>query len=308
MQVLTQWPTTPLAPCALTIGTFDGVHRGHQLLVQALREEAAAHNLASAALTFTDMPYKYFNPAACPRLLTLAEEKIAAFAKLQIDQLAIVPFDAAIAEQSAEQFIKSILIDKLGMQRLVIGPDFALGKDRSGNAQALQQLGDKLGFTVRVLQEKLTFADEPISSTRVRGCVEDGHMKTATQLLGSPFLLAGDVVSGQQLGRTIGVPTINFQPHPRKVLPAYGIYAVRAYFDDSTTPHPAALNIGVRPTVDGKTLALEFHVIDEDIPVPPQQVRLEIIERLRNEEKFNSLDELVTQMWRDIALAREILR
>jgi riboflavin kinase/FMN adenylyltransferase len=308
MQVYSQWPTEPLAPCALTIGTFDGVHRGHQLLIETLRKEAAAHGLIPAVLTFEDMPYKYFNPEGCPRLLTLRDEKIAAFNHLEIDRLAIVPFTAAIAEQSAPEFVQKILINELGMQHLVIGPDFALGKGRGGNVDALRQIGKDLGFSVRVLEEKLLFAEEPISSTRVRGCVEDGHMKTATQLLGRPYQLAGEVVTGQQLGRTIGVPTINFVPHERKVLPSYGIYAVRAYFDDQSTSHPAALNIGLRPTVGGKTLALEFHVIDEAIPVPPQTVRLDIIERLRDEKKFNGLDELVTQMKMDINRAREILQ
>jgi riboflavin kinase/FMN adenylyltransferase len=170
----------------------------------------------------------------------------------------------------------------------------------------LQRIGEQYGFEVVVLDDKLN--DEgPISSTRIRECVEDGHMKTAARLLGRPFELAGEVVSGQQLGRTIGVPTINLQSHPRKVLPANGVYAARAFFDDSSTPHHSALNIGTRPTVDGRSLSIEFHVIGEEIPVPPQTARLEIVERLRDEKKFNGLDELVEQMQRDITRAYEIL-
>ena len=308
MQLFRAWPQSLLSPCALTIGTFDGVHCGHQLLVETLKEEAAAHNLPSAALTFEDMPYKYFNPKGCPNLLTLADEKIAAFSNLDVERLIIVPFDESIATQAAPNFVRDVLIQKIGMQRLVIGPDFALGRGREGNVEALQKMGAELDFSVRVLSEKLLFADEPISSTRVRGCVEDGHMKTARQMLGRPFSIEGEVVTGQQLGRKIGVPTINFVPNARKVLPAHGVYAVRASFDDDqSTLHSAALNIGMRPTVNGTHLQLEFHVIDKEIPVAPQRVRLEIIERLRNERKFAGLDELVAQMQRDIERARTIL-
>jgi riboflavin kinase/FMN adenylyltransferase len=132
-------------------------------------------------------------------------------------------------------------------------------------------------------------------------------MKTAMELLGRPYSLSGTVVTGQQLGRKIGVPTINFVPHPRKVLPSYGVYAVNAFFEEESTSHGAALNIGLRPTVNGKAETLEFHVIDETIPIAPQFVRLEIIERLRDEKKFNGLDELVEQMQRDIHRARDIL-
>lgn len=308
MQVFSVWPEQPLAPCALTIGTFDGVHCGHQLLVETLRREASENGLPSVALTFEDMPYKYFNPDGCPNLLTLSKEKIAAFSNLGLDRLLIVPFDESIARQAAADFVREVLIAKLGMQRLVVGPDFALGREREGNVAALREMGASMQFSVRVLEEKLLFADEPISSTRVRGCVEDGHMKTARAMLGRPFSIEGDVVTGRQLGRTIGVPTINFAPHARKVLPANGVYAVCAFFDsDQSTLHPAALNIGVRPTVDGIGLSLEFHVIGEEIPDPPRRVRLEIIERLRDEKKFGGLDELVAQMQLDIGRAREIL-
>jgi riboflavin kinase/FMN adenylyltransferase len=168
-----------------------------------------------------------------------------------------------------------------------------------------------------VLDEKLTDGGMAISSTRVRECVESGDVTAAAQMLGRPFSLSGTVVTGRQLGRTIGVPTINLRIHPRKVLPASGVYAVRAFFDDVEeggskadlvpTPHRAALNIGTRPTVDGSNISIEFHVISEDIPEPPRVARLEIIERLRDEQKFPDLSTLVTQIRRDIARATEIL-
>jgi riboflavin kinase / FMN adenylyltransferase len=322
MQVHHELPFNPVATaCALTIGTFDGVHRGHAMLVETLRREASRRRLPLSVLTFRDMPYYYFNPAGCPRLLTLPEEKSVAFRSLSIDDLYLVPFDSDLAEQNAETFVNNVLVRDLGVKLLVLGPDFALGKGRTGDISTLRSLGERFGFEVVVLGEKLTDGDAAISSTRVRNCVESGDVAIAARLLGRPFSLSGTVVSGQQLGRTIGVPTINLQVHPRKVLPAGGVYAVRAFFDAmgngadgdantvhrSPTPHRAALNIGTRPTINDSNLSIEFHVIGEDIPEPPRAARLEIIERLRDEQKFPDLSTLVAQMRRDIAHAGEIL-
>jgi riboflavin kinase/FMN adenylyltransferase len=199
MRVLEQLPTAPLeTPCALTIGTFDGVHRGHASLIEKLKSEAAHRQLPTAVLTFSDMPYCYFKPEECSRLLTLPQEKIAAFEPLNIDNLLIVPFSRAIAEQSADEFVQQVLIKKLRVKLLVVGPDFALGKGRTGNIEALRALGGVQGFEVVVLTEKLE--DEgAISSTRVRECVEHGDVVTANRLLGRPFELSGEVVSGQQI-------------------------------------------------------------------------------------------------------------
>ncbi|HVF85173.1 MAG TPA: riboflavin biosynthesis protein RibF [Abditibacteriaceae bacterium] len=308
MRVLESLPSTPFSqPCALTIGTFDGVHRGHALLIARLREEAARRKLSTAVLTFQDMPYCYFKPDECSRLLTLPREKMAAFEPLQINDLLVVPFDKAIAEQSAEDFTHRVLVEKLNTKLLVVGPDFALGKGRAGDIAALQTLGEKHGFEVVVLRGKLE--DEgAISSTRIRECIEDGHMRTGARLSGRTFELSGEVVGGQQLGRTIGVPTINLQVHPRKVLPSNGVYACHAFLDESSTRLRAALNIGNRPTVKGQSLSVEFHVIGENIENTPKIARLQIIERLRDERKFAGLSELVAQMNLDIARADAILR
>lgn len=298
---------------AVTIGTFDGVHRGHAALIEVLKREANARALPATVVTFQDMPYFHFKPQESARLLTLPAEKASGFAALGIDRLALLPFDASIAELTAEEFVRDVLIGSLGMRLLVIGPDFALGKGRSGNVAALQALGGQYGYETLVLEAKIADEDTPISSTRIRECLERGDARSATRLLGHAFALEGEVISGQQLGRTIGVPTINMRVHERKVLPVNGVYAARAYFDDgagsfSPQAHPSALNIGTRPTVDDSARqSIEFHVIGEDIPVPPKQVRLEIVERLRDEEKFDGLDALVVQMKKDIAKAAEIL-
>ena len=304
MHVYYELPSAPvLHDIALSIGTFDGVHRGHQLLIETLKSQAGARGLSPAVLTFQDMPYCFFKPDECPHLLTLPEEKIEAFKPLKIEHLFIVPFDNSIARQSAREFAGA-LVQNIGVKLLVIGPDFALGRDREGDARSLRDLGRELGFEVVVLDGKLLEDAAPISSTRVRDCVESGQVESAAQMLGHPFRLAGQVVSGQQLGRQIGVPTINIQPHPRKVLPQNGVYAVQAFFDEETVAHQAVLNIGMRPTVNGVKQSIEFHVIGETIETAPEQAHLEFIVRLRSEQKFPDLDALVAQIKNDIAQAQ----
>jgi riboflavin kinase / FMN adenylyltransferase len=325
MQVHHELPRQPMAAdCALTIGTFDGVHRGHAMLIETLRREAAQRRLPPAVLTFRDMPYYYFDAVGCPRLLTMPAEKTAAFRSLNIRDLYLVPFDGGLAEQSAETFVRDVVVRDLRTKLLVLGPDFALGKGRAGDIPMLRSLGERCGFEVVVIGGKLADGGAAISSTRIRECVESGDVTAAARLLDRPFSLMGTVVTGRQLGRTIGVPTINLRAHPRKVLPASGVYAARAFFDDfdgaagdaiadatasrlASVSCPAALNIGTRPTVDGSDLSIEFHVISEDISEPPRAARLEIIERLREERKFSDLSTLTAQMRRDIAQAAVIL-
>jgi riboflavin kinase/FMN adenylyltransferase len=308
MHIFTSLPQQRvLDACALTVGTFDGVHRGHQLLVENLKSAAARRQLPTAAFTFQDMPFCFFRPDDCPRLLTLKEEKIAAFAALGVDHLFIVPFDAAIARTPYDVFVGEVLVRRLGMKLLTVGPDFALGKNRAGDVAALKSCGEALGFEVCVLEGKLEDGGAPISSTRVRGAVENGEMENAARMLGHAFSLEGAVVPGKKLGRALGVPTINLKIHPRKVLPKNGIYAARALFDDGST-HAAALSIGTNPTTDaGENIKVEFHVIDENIAAPPETARLEVVARLRDEAKFDSLAALVAQMKIDIQRTRTLL-
>lgn len=295
-----------LAACALTIGTFDGVHRGHQSLISRLKSEADARDLPCAALTFADMPFCLFNPDDCPQLLTLAEEKIAAFAQTPLDHLFIVPFTREIASQSARDFM-AFWKQKIGLKLFVGGPDFALGREREGNISALKALGDELGFETLALEEKLPAEGAPISSTRSRGLVESGQIELAREFLGRAYKMAGKVVTGDQIGRKIGVPTINIAPHERKCVPKNGVYVIRARFDDETQTRAAVLNIGMRPTVGGLRRQIEFHVLDAEIETPPENVELEFVARLRDERKFDGLDALVAQMKMDFSHARGIL-
>ena len=305
MQVHRALPTAKiLERCALTVGTFDGVHRGHQSLVARLKSEADARDLPCAALTFVDMPYCFFRPDDCPLLLTLADEKIEAFAQTPLDHLFIVPFTREFSQQSARKFM-DFWRENIGLELFLGGPDFALGRNREGDISALKTLGDEMGFETLALDAKLVENDFPISSTRCRRIIEDGQVERAINFLGHNYKMTGEVVSGDQLGRKIGVPTINILPNSRKCVPKNGVYAIRAAFDGKMWP--AVLNIGMRPTVGGLKKQIEFHVLDANIETPPESVEIEFVSRLRDERKFDGLDALVSQMKLDMNAAREIL-
>lgn len=295
-----------LERCALTVGTFDGVHRGHQSLVARLKAEADARGLPCAALTFVDMPYCLFRPDDCPLLLTLADEKIAAFAQTPLDHLFIVPFTRAIAGQSAREFMR-FWGETIGLKLFVGGPDFALGREREGDIAALKTLGQELGFETLALAEKLLQDGAPISSTRSRRIIEAGQVERAPAFLGRAYRMAGEVVTGDQIGRTIGVPTINLRPHERKCVPKNGVYAIFARLGDAAEPCAAVLNIGMRPTVGGLKKQIEFHVLDAHIEDVPQTAEIEFIARLRDEQRFDGLEALVAQMKLDMQTAKKIL-
>lgn len=290
--------------CALTIGTFDGVHRGHQTLIERLSEEAGRRGLQSVALTFDDMPICLLRPQNCPPLLSLPQEKIEAFARTPLDHLFVVPFTRAIADQGAYEWMQS-WVNNIGLRLFVGGPDFALGRNREGSIAQLREIGKELNFEALALSDKLIEGGFPISSTRSRQIIEAGAVEEAPLFLGRHYRLSGRVVSGQQLGRTIGFPTINVQPHPRKCLPAHGVYAVRARWAGRTWP--AALNIGVRPTVNGSTRQIEFHVLNENIAQPPAEVEIEFVARLRDEVRFDNLQALAAQLQKDAAKASDAL-
>jgi riboflavin kinase/FMN adenylyltransferase len=305
MQVHRVLPTEKILDnIALTVGSFDGVHKGHQSLVAQLKAEAQLRGLKSAALTFDDLPYCFFRPDACPKLLSLADEKIEHFAQTGLDHLFIIPFTSEIASTDCADFMR-LLAEHIGLKLFMGGPDFALGKNRDGTIPQLQELGKAFGFEAKALDVKLPENGAPISSTRCRGVIEGGQIELARQFLNRTYKLAGNVISGDKIGRKIGVPTINLQVAPRKCLPKNGVYAVYAHFDGQVLP--AALNMGFRPTVGGLKHQIEFHVLDRNIETPPESVEIEYIARLRDEQKFDDIDALVAQMKRDLATARDIL-
>lgn len=303
-------------PIYLTIGNFDGIHRGHQSLLhqlQALAQAAADHTPSRTALmTFDPHPLAVLRPNQPHLLLTTPAERLALAADLGIDLGIIQPFTHQLAALEAREFMQW-LKDRLHLAGLVVGPDFALGRNRSGDLATLQALGAELGYTVHVIEPQ-DWQGKPVRSSIIRQAVQQGDVVAAAERLGRPYQVTGQVVEGDRRGRQIGVPTANLRPPADKLLPANGVYATRVYWHQAgrTTVYGGATNIGVRPTVDGLNHRIETHLLD----FPPagvsgdlygESLRLEFMARLRGEERFANLEALVTQIRQDVAQARQLL-
>ncbi len=286
----------PLPASAVTIGNFDGVHRGHQLVISQLKRVAEQASLPTVVIIFEPQPIEYFAPGRAPKRLARFREKIAYLKAQQIDYLLCLHFDARLAAQSAEDFVQQILLDSLNTRHLVIGDDFHFGKNRQGNFEFLQQNSARFGFTVDET-ETLMEDGERVSSTRIRDCIEQGDFEKAAQLLGRPYSLSGRVAHGQKLGRQLGYPTINIKMGD-KTLIVKGIFAVRVKGIDNRVLEGVA-SIGTRPTVAGVDTILEVYILDFDRDVYGYSVEVEFLHKLRDEQKFDSLEELTFHIGRD---------
>jgi riboflavin kinase/FMN adenylyltransferase len=285
----------------VTIGTFDGVHRGHQTLLRQLVTEAQADHSQSVVLTFHPRPASVLQGVSGPFYLTSPEERAEQMGKLGVDVVFTLPFTRQTATTSAEEFMQQIH-KHLGLRALLVGEDFALGRGREGNPARLRQIGQSLGYAVHVIT-RTADGEQPISSTRIRTLLNEGNVTTAAALLGRPYSLQGEVVHGAGRGRTIGIPTANIAYWPEQILPANGVYACRAAWQGQAWP--AAANIGLRPTFNGeKTLSIEAHLLDFSGDLYGQTVRLEFLQRLRGEQKFASVAALIEQIREDIRETR----
>jgi len=291
-------------PSAVTVGNFDGVHRGHQALVSAVVASARAAGGVSVVLTFDPHPARVLRPAHAPAALTTLAQKEELLAGLNIDRLAVLPFDARLAQLSPEEFARAVLRDTLGAQAVVVGESFRFGHHREGDALALAELGERLGFDVHAHPAVLE-GGRPVSSSRIRSELAHGHVGAAADLLGRPYFVDGTVVRGAGRGRTIGVPTANLAAE-NEILPAPGVYAGRCRVAGREW-WPAVANLGRRPTFGGGDLALEAHLIGFDGDLYGSRVRTSFHERLRDEERFPSKEALVARIREDIARARELL-
>lgn len=288
----------------VTIGSFDGVHRGHQSLIAGVRESALKANRAAVVMTFFPHPSVVLGRAQ-PFYLTSPEEKLVQINQAGADLLIEWPFTAETARMRAAEFVDQ-LVAQLHMRELWIGHDFALGYQREGNAEFLTRLGETRGFTVKTV-EPITNGDEVISSSGIRVALKQGDVAHAARLLGRWFRLSGRVAPGDGRGRTIGIPTANLDVWPEHAVPANGVYACRAWIGH--LPHAAAVNIGTRPTVtDQKQRTIEAHVLDFDKDLYGINVTLDFVELLRGEQKFNSVSELVAQINRDVARTRDLVK
>jgi riboflavin kinase/FMN adenylyltransferase len=305
MEVIDDLSSAKLGSDAIiTVGAFDGVHRGHQHLIQQMVEEARQTRRLTGLITFHPHPSAVLSPYNPTRYLSTPGEKAALLERLGLDIMAILPFDQAMAQTSARDFVEQVR-RHLHMAELWVGADFALGRGREGNVEALRAMGQELGFTVRVV-EPLTWQGQIISSTRVRSLLLRGKVRQATRLLGRYPSLAGEVMRGSQRGHCLGFPTANLEVRKERVVPADGIYAVYARLGEER--HQGVANVGVRPSFEiGGQRIVEVHILDFDEKIYGCDLVVEFVERLRDELRFTDVEELKAQIERDTVQARRVL-
>ena len=289
----------------VTIGTFDGVHRGHHRLLERAVARGAELDLPVTGVTFEPVPAAVLRPQAFLGRISTPEEKLEQLTAAGLDEIVVVPFTPELSRWSPEAFMRW-LKDGTRLRELWVGEGFALGKDRVGTVERLTEIGADLGFRV-VAVPRLTNGEEVVSSSRVRAAVLDGDVATARRLLGRPFRVSGEVVHGRHLGREIGFPTANVAPPPDLAPLADGIYAAWAWLPGDTAPRPAVAYIGSRPTVDDGERMVETHLLDFDGDLYGQTLATDFLERIRRDERFPSLEALVARMEVDKARAREVL-
>lgn len=287
----------------LTIGVFDGVHRGHQALIGRLREEASRRGLLAVVLTFSNHPRIVLGNGGDMGCITSVRTRKRLLEETGVDQVIMVPFTLELARTPAREFV-SLLSDRLRMRGLVVGPNFALGRNREGDVSMLTALGRETGFEVLVLQAQ-TEDGEVISSSAIRTAIMKGDISKAAALLGRNFTLEGTVVKGDGRGARLGFPTANLRPDAHRVVPGNGIYATWAHV--GTGRHPSATSIGVRPTFDGAGRTIETYIMDFEGDLYGGEIALEFVQRLRDEIRFDSVEALKAQMGRDVEQARQVL-
>jgi riboflavin kinase/FMN adenylyltransferase len=290
---------------AVTIGNFDGLHRGHQAVLQQLHQCASQRGLMTTVMTFEPTPQEYFAPQSAPARLQRLRDKLTLLGTLGVDQVLSVRFNRNLAVLSAAQFVDRILLQGLNVRFLVVGDDFRFGKGREGDFAFLREAGRCAGFEV-VSTQTFCQGDDRVSSTRVREALERGDLDTAEGMLGRAYRICGRVAPGQQRGRTIGFHTANIRLH-RLVSPVQGVFAVKVFGLGENAVEGVA-NIGTRPTVDGSDFVLEVHLFDFDRDIYGRYLDVEFCKKLRNEKKFDSFDLLRQQIALDAAQARQYFR
>ena len=283
--------------CVATIGNFDGVHVGHQVIIEQVQESAAKLGVPSVVVVFEPQPQEYFRAEAAPARLMRFREKLVALRELKIDYLLCLRFSDRLHEMSARHFIDQVLVKGLNIKHLVIGDDFRFGNDRMGDFALLNQLGNECGYSVERTRT-VEIDSERVSSTRVRNALDNNDFDLAGRLLGHPYTITGCIVHGRKLGRQLGVPTANVSLG-RKTLVLKGVYAVEATLESGICLQGVA-NIGVRPTVDGLQPSLEVHLFDFDDSIYGEHLQVVFKRRIRDEKKFSNIDALKVQILKDI--------
>jgi riboflavin kinase/FMN adenylyltransferase len=288
-------------PCVATIGTFDGVHLGHQAVLGQLSEKAAALNLPTTLITFEPTPAEFFAGDKAPARLTAFREKYVTLKRFAIDRILVLPFNQRLASMQADDFIHQTLIEGLAVRYLVVGDDFRFGKDRAGDFSLLQQAGKDNDFTV-VSMPSFRIDGERVSSSGIRQSLADGNFNRAERMLGRHYHMTGKVAHGDKRGRQWGFPTANINMK-RKVIPLRGIFAVEVFGLD-TEPVFGVANLGTRPTVGGMRTLLEVHIFDFDEQIYGKRINVIFRHKIREEIRFESFDELKHQIALDVLSAK----
>ena len=284
---VTPLPEARPRPRAVAIGTFDGVHIGHQAVIEG----------SDTVLTFDPHPLEIIHPSALPKLITPFSVKRDVIAGLGVEELVVIPFDEEFAHRSAEDFIDHVLVERLGATRVSVGENFRFGAKAKGDPE---MLGSRSEFETRVVP-LVEIDGETVSSTRIRALVAAGDMEGARHCLGAPFMVEGTVVPGDQVGRELGFPTANIVPDDRLVIPGHGVYAAFA------NGQPAAVNVGIRPTFEsGRGVLIETYLIDRDEDLYGKTLRVAFVERLRGERRYPAVEDLIAQMHRDVEDAKRV--
>lgn len=290
----------------VTIGNFDGVHRGHRTLIARTTAEATQRGARAVALTFDPHPAAVLRPDAVPAALQSLEERTALLRESGCDEVVVVPFDAAFAAQGPEEFVDRLLVDRLAAELVVVGTNFRFGRAAAGDVALLIALGEQRGFGVEAIG-LVDLGDGPVSSSALRSQLAAGDVEVVARGLGRPFSLTGEVVHGEGRGRTIGIPTANVAVAEGRVLPADGVYACWAGSEGGGRT-PAVVNVGWRPTFAGTSRSVEAHLLVDDGPdLYGQRLTLEFVARVRGEQRFEGTEALVARIHEDIRMARELL-
>lgn len=290
-------------PCVVTIGNFDGVHLGHRHVISTLLEHSQQLALKSTVITFEPLAKEFFRPDSVERLTTI-EQRAELLMQLGVDQVLCIDFNAEFAAYSPQDFVQDVLIDGLGVKHLSVGDDFKFGKDRAGDFELLRKMGRRHGFSVTA-HDTYLIDGQRVSSGRIRVALANNNFDLAATLLGRPYTISGVIARGQQLGRTINYPTANIVLPPMR-LPLKGVFAVKVSLADGQKLSGVA-NLGTRPTVDGKENRLEVHIFDFDQDIYGQKLVVGFVQKIRDELKFDSFDDLKEQIYKDAERASEIL-
>jgi riboflavin kinase/FMN adenylyltransferase len=291
----------PFPNTVLTIGSFDGLHLGHRRIIDEVIRAARSMNGAAAVMTLRPHPREFFSPRNAPNILLCDAKKEALLAEMGVDALFILPFNAEVARMSPGAFLDQILMGRCAARKLVVGHDFAFGKDAAGDFEFLQRAAPDYGFDV-VQVPQLVIQGERVSSSLIREMILQGEVDTVETFLGRKYSLVGEVVSGRGIGAKLGFATANLEP-AHSAIPAHGIYVAEAFFAGER--RMAAVNVGVAPTIRNEEVTVEAHLLDFDRNIVGETMELVFQKRLRGEKRFDSLDDLIAAIGRDVQAVRD---